>query len=145
MQIEIVPVERILPLRHRVLRDGMPPETMHFAGDDAALHWAAVEGGEVVGCVSIMRAPLPEGGRAGDCQLRGMATDERFRRRGIGAALVAAVVAAAGRDRVWCNSRAGAVGLYARAGFTAVGEGFDVPGFGPHLRMAREGGTVPAP
>ena len=56
-------VSRVLPqalldLRHRILRQGLPPESAIFEGDDepTAIHLGAFDGaGKLVGCVTLFR------------------------------------------------------------------------------------------
>jgi predicted GNAT family N-acyltransferase len=76
-----------------------------------------------------------------------MATAERQRGRGVGAAVLRAAIDTVheqGGRLLWCNARESAVGFYARNGFRPQGEGFVEHGI-PHLRMWREigpeGGT----
>jgi predicted GNAT family N-acyltransferase len=38
-------------------------------------------------------------------------------------------------DLLWCNARTPAVRFYQKQGWTPVGEEFDVPLAGPHVRM----------
>jgi ribosomal protein S18 acetylase RimI-like enzyme len=67
-----------------------------------------------------------------------MATEEAWRSRGIGSAVLAAVldhVAERGGRVLWCNARLGAVAFYERAGFRRVGEEWDEPYIGPHVGM----------
>jgi predicted GNAT family N-acyltransferase len=69
-----------------------------------------------------------------------MATHPDVRGRGFGGIVLAALldhVAVQGGGLVWCNARVAARNLYARAGFTARGAVFDIPGIGPHLQMGR--------
>ena len=52
--VKKVSVDRIIELRHRMLREGLPAETAHFSGDDDpnTLHFAAFladPGGEEMG------------------------------------------------------------------------------------------------
>ena len=132
----------ILPLRHAVLRPGLPPETARFDGDDepATIHVGAfAPDGTLVGCASLVRRPL-DGADA--WQLRGMATRADRVRQGIGAQVLAATVArarAAGGPRLlWCNARLAAVPFYRSQGWTVVSEVFDIAGVGPHHRMRAE-------
>ena len=135
-----VAVEEILPLRHRILRAGLPFETACFDGDhDAtARHYAAVSGDEPACCLSLMRSEW-EGRPA--WQLRGMATAEGLQGRGLGRRLLELAVAEARHDdpgRVfWCNARTSAVGFYEKLGWR-VSEPFDVPTAGPHVKMVLE-------
>lgn len=131
-------VAEILPLRHRMLRAGLPFEAARFAGDDDAgtRHYAAVSGGELVACLSLM--PSAWEGRPA-WQLRGMATDSRQQGRGLGRQLLEAAVAEAAGDHpergFWCNARTSAVGFYERLGWRVVSDRFDVPTAGPHVKM----------
>jgi len=69
-----------------------------------------------------------------------MATAPEWRRRGVGSALLAAVidhVATNGGGLLWCNARLGALGFYERAGFQARGDAWEEPVIGPHVAMWR--------
>ncbi|MFP4145212.1 MAG: GNAT family N-acetyltransferase [Phycisphaeraceae bacterium] len=140
MQIELADVERVIPLRHAVLRAGLPAELARFEGDDApgALHLAAVEQGEVVGCVTCMPSE-DEGAPA--WRLRGMAVADGWRDRGVGSALLEAVerelCQRPGPRRMWCNARVPAVRFYEERGWRSVTEPFDIPTAGPHRKMTR--------
>ena len=57
-----VPAYALHALRHRMLRQGLPPEAAHFEGDDEpdSAHFAAIDGNHtVVGCCSIVGRPFP--------------------------------------------------------------------------------------
>jgi len=109
-------VAEILPLRHRILRAGLPFDAARFEGDDepATRHYAAVSGEVILGCLSLM--PSAWEGRPA-WQLRGMATDAAVQGRGLGRQLLEAAVAdarAAAPERIfWCNARTSAVGFSA--------------------------------
>ena len=125
------------PLRQRVLRPHQRIEEVGFAGDGVpgAAHFGAFVDGDLVATASVH----PEG-EPGCWRLRGMATDEAHRGRGLGGALVDAVVkhVAAQRGRqLWCNARVRAADFYRRHGFVAEGDAFELPEIGPHLYMAR--------
>ncbi|MEZ4236338.1 MAG: GNAT family N-acetyltransferase [Myxococcota bacterium] len=127
--------EEVVDVRHAVLRAGKGRETAIFAGDDApdTRHWVVDHDGRVIGAVSVMAAPMPDGGEA-RWQLRGMGVLAEHRGLGLGEALLQAThrdVAAP----MWCNARTGVVPFYARAGWTPLGAPFEVAGIGPHQRM----------
>ncbi|RMF10404.1 MAG: GNAT family N-acetyltransferase [Candidatus Neomarinimicrobiota bacterium] len=138
MQLDIKPVsvERVRPLRHRVLRPGQPwsstlwprdldPDTVHFAG---------FLGTEIVVIGTVFPEPYDEWSDA--VRLRGMATAPEHRRKGYGFQLLDAMVRHAreylGASLLWCNAREAAFPFYERYGFTLVGKPFDVPGIGIH-------------
>jgi GNAT superfamily N-acetyltransferase len=140
MTVRPVPVDDVIDLRHRVLRAGLPREAASFPGDDepTAVHFAAIEGSTVVGCVTLIHRPH-DGAPA--WQLRGMAVAPERRGGGVGSALLAAVDAHVGASdfsrQLWCNARVPAVGFYARHGWRAVNDVFDIPTAGPHRAMVK--------
>jgi ribosomal protein S18 acetylase RimI-like enzyme len=112
-----------------------------WAGDDSpgAGHFAVFVSGAAVAVATVVPEPHPSDPRPGDFRLRGMATAEGHRGRGYAGRLTAACVDHArtsGGLRVWLQARPAAVGLYERAGFARETGEFDVPGLGPHVRMA---------
>jgi len=133
-----VALEEILPLRHRVLRAGLPAEAACFDGDHDAntRHYAALSDAKPACCLSLMPSEW-EGQPA--WQLRGMATDGQQQGRGLGRRLLELAVAEARRDepeRVWwCNARTSAIGFYEKLGWQVRSEPFDVPTAGPHVKM----------
>ena len=139
LRVEIVNVEKIVDLRHRVLRAGMPRESAVFAGDEreTSRHFAAMDGGRVVGCLTLHLSEWE--GRAA-YQLRGMATEESVRGTGAGGLLLEAAegfVRGTGVGQLWCNARVPAAGFYEKAGWRVMSEEFEIPTAGPHVRMVR--------
>ena len=129
--------DELLDLRHRVLRPGKPRATAYFPGDDepTTRHYAAVREGVVVGCATLVASTL-DGAPA--WQLRAMATAPELRGQGVGRRLLegaAREVAATGVRQFWCNARTSAVSFYARLGWIAYGDEFDIPEIGPHFKM----------
>ncbi|RHB51786.1 GNAT family N-acetyltransferase [Exiguobacterium sp. AM39-5BH] len=139
MGLQEVGLEAVIPLRHEVLRRGLPVETCYFDGDEAETtrHFAWVEDGRVVSIATVMHQSREF---AGDCvlfQLRGMATAPDVTGRGIGSAFLQALHRELDADW-WCNARAVAVRFYERNGLKTVGEAFDIPGIGDHYVMRTE-------
>jgi predicted GNAT family N-acyltransferase len=127
----------VIDLRHAVLRPGRPRESARFEGDEdeGTRHFGAFRGGALVGVATLLGRPAEPA-----FQLRGMATLPGVRGTGHGAALVRACVeeaARAGAALLWCNARLAAAGFYQRYGFAREGEGFEIAGIGPHVRMLR--------
>jgi len=113
---------------------------MAWPGDDHpdTADFAVFEGGEVVGTGSVRREATPWGDEAPAWRLRGMATAEGWRSRGIGATIVAAIIEHVrlhGGGVLWCNARVPAVAFYERAGFVTRGEAWVEPDIGPHIAM----------
>ena len=134
-------VEELVHLRHDVLRHGLPREAAMFDGDDepTTRHYGAFDGEVAAGCATLMLNQW-EGEPA--WQVRGMATDARFRSRGLGAALLRMAEAELAADRsqaqlLWCNARVPAVRFYEKHGWAVSGEPFDIPTAGPHVKMTK--------
>lgn len=141
------------PLRMLVLRPGRPEHESVFPGDEdeLTLHAAALVDGRIAAIGSIYHearpADAPGGGeRAADhdagtaWRLRGMATEPSLRRRGAGAAALAACERHAsehGGTLAWCNARVEAIAFYEANGWTVLGEEFDIPTVGPHYVMEK--------
>jgi GNAT superfamily N-acetyltransferase len=147
MEIRRVGVEKILDLRHRILRAGMPPESARFEGDEAetTLHFAGFVGGPsgraghaAVGCLSLMLNSF-QGEPA--WQLRGMAVEEAHQGRGLGRELLAhaeqAAASGSQAGSLWCNARVPAAGFYQKHGWSLESEVFEIPTAGPHVKMSK--------
>lgn len=135
-QPRVVPITaaQTRPLRHEVLRPHQPAATIvyeHEAHPDT-LHLGVFEGDALVATGTIH----PDGD--GVFRIRGMAVREGRRGAGLGRTILAGLLAHA-RSRhaslVWCNARTSARTFYGRAGFLVVGEEWDEPHLGPHVRM----------
>ncbi len=131
------------PLRRAILRPNQAEHELVYPGDDAplSLHVGWFDGNMLLGVASIYRMS-PEGAPddPGDWRLRGMAVAPEARRKGVGAALVAAGEAHArahGGTRMWFNARVDALPFYFALGYAAVGEVYELPGVGPHRFAAR--------
>jgi GNAT superfamily N-acetyltransferase len=149
----LVEASAVRALRREVLRPGRPLDESVFGGDSdlLAAHvalgpvgWRADStdlSGQTLAVGTVYPCPPPwEPSRTDGWRIRGMATRQAARGRGLGGIVLdtlLAHVASHGGGLVWCNARTAALGLYRRAGFTGRGEEFVVPGIGPHLRMWR--------
>ena len=134
-------IDQIIGLRQAVIIAGTDRDTPDFEGDrrEATRHFGAFVGDACVGCLSLICKPFE--GEA-SYQLRGMAVDAGWQGRGLGAALLRHTEQAMAEEFgelgcLWCNARAHAAGFYAKHGWRQVGDGFDVPGVGPHVKMVR--------
>ena len=137
--IQRVTADRIVALRHAVLRADLPRASAHFPGDDlgTTLHVAAIAGDAVVGCATYMLEPYLD---EPAYRLRGMATDPVWRGTGLGRQLLDLADILMQTDPIrlrWCNARVPAVGFYLKQGWLVVSDEFDIPTAGPHHRMIR--------
>lgn len=130
----------VRPLRLEVLRPEQPAPAAVYPGDDdqTTVHVAAFDGGGIVGIASLY-AESRAGGPQPAWRLRGMATSEQSRGRGVGRALLQFCideVVARGGGELWCNARTPAAEFYRRHGFEVVSEEFEIEGIGPHVVMS---------
>ena len=139
-----VTIKKILDLRHRVLRAGMPLESARFDGDEDPSTWhVAVFVSEApcappVCCASFVRAWFTQ---QEAWQLRGMATDPAVQRSGFGAQLLdwamPNIVAESGTRLFWCNARLPAIRFYEKQGWECVSPSFKIEGVGEHRQMQK--------
>ncbi len=146
-----VTVDRILDLRHRILRSGLPIETAQFEGDEGphTTHYAAFvrdgDGkptGRPICCASFM---LNMYGKVPAWQLRGMATEQAYQGRGVGKQLLDTAQRELSShpeyayvEMMWCNAREPAVRFYEKNGWKRVSKVFDIPTAGPHIKMTKD-------
>lgn len=138
--IKFITATDVLHLRNEVLREGrLTLNECRFPNDDApeTFHLGYFEGEELA-CIASFH-PMGYKDFAGKAyQLRGMATAENYRGKGMGNQLVNfALVYMRGQqvNYCWCNARKVAVKFYKGLGFEIVSDEFEVPGIGPHYAM----------
>lgn len=130
-------LEEILPLRQKVLRDGIPLSA-RFSGDEdpSTRHFAGFRGPAVVACVTYLASNY-QGEPA--WQLRGMAVDPVLQTGGLGQKLFRVSLdelSASSEIRFfWCNARTSAKGFYEKLGWKIDSEEFLVDHIGPHFIM----------
>jgi GNAT superfamily N-acetyltransferase len=139
IKFERVVFEEIVDLRYAVLRAGLPRDAANFPGDRdlTTVHLAAKDGNVVVACATVLVNQW-EGRPA--CQLRGMAVDPVYQKRGLGARLlteIERVAAENGVGLIWANARTPAAEFYRKHGWEIVSEMFEIPTAGPHFKMVR--------
>lgn len=136
IKIRQVNVAEIIDLRHRILRAGLPRSTAIFPGDEdaAAIHLAAFDGDQLLGCATLHRSTN------GAYQLRGMAVDSARQRTGVGQLLLAEAerrALANGASSIWANCRAPAVPFYEKNGWNIISDEFIIETAGPHFKMTK--------
>ncbi|WP_310961943.1 GNAT family N-acetyltransferase [Nocardioides terrisoli] len=140
--VTLVDPPTTLALRQQVLRPHQSVAEMAAETDaPGALAVAAVRDDLVLACAMAAPEALPEQPASpAPWRIRGMATAPEHRRAGLGSQVLERLldeVRLRGGRTVWCNARVPARGLYLRAGFAVVGEPWEDPVIGPHLRMWR--------
>ena len=144
--VHAVPVDEVRALRLKYLRPGGSDDDVVYKTDDdpTAQHFAAKdEDGNVVGVGSMhvenrVAGVAPYG--VPGMRIRGMAVEETWRGRGVGADIIRAMVRAgceAGMTEAWANARTANLGFYQRTRFKPVSSAFEIPRIGEHVVMAR--------
>ena len=138
--IEFITADQTLSLRNIILRNGLlAPDQCRFSEDaiEGAFHLGYMADNRLV-CVCSFAPNELEPFGAGGFQLRGMATANDYRNRGIGNLIVNfGVLYLKGRKGryVWCNARRAAYSFYSGLGFEFISDEFEIQGIGPHKKM----------
>ena len=135
--IRFIQADEVLTIRNEVLREGrLTLDQCRFPNDDAegTFHLGYFDGDQLV-CIASFHPQNYKEYTGKAYQLRGMATLESHRGKGIGNHLVNfAIVYMRGQkvNYVWCNARKKAIRFYHDLGFEIISDEFEVPGIGPH-------------
>ena len=137
--IKFIPTELTLPLRSKILRNGLPLEECRFPTDDLeeTFHLAIYADDELISIATFFPNHYKDKKELG-YQLRGMATDTPFSGKGHGKQLIEFAVEYIKKTNaqyIWCNARTSAIQFYQKLGFNIVSEEFEVEGIGPHYQM----------
>ena len=136
--IKQIEVAKTYPLRLSILRPGLTLSDCQYNGDEDPLtaHLGAYHQGELVSILSIYHCPLRD---EDGWRIRGMATAEHIRNKGIATKLLGActdyVLDQQGDTMIWCTARTSALTFYKGLGFKVEGEEFTIKGVGPHYIM----------
>ncbi|MFC1745971.1 GNAT family N-acetyltransferase [Candidatus Riflebacteria bacterium] len=141
IKIKRIKAEETWPLRQKLLRPHQRIEEVIFSGDDEehTLHLGAFVAEQYVGIVTFLKRSFPGAEDSAHWQLRGMATEELLRKKGVARELLRSglkYVREKGGELIWCNARLAASGFYEKAGFEKKSEVFEIEGIGPHFVMS---------
>jgi GNAT superfamily N-acetyltransferase len=143
VEIREIDSEEVIPLRWKVLRQGLPIETCYFEGDSDpdTFHVGLLIDNEIVAIGTFQKAPYSEQNLDTEFRLRGLATDPNHQSKGFGAKIM---IFAEEKlidlkiTRLWFTARIKACKFYERLGYERVGELFDIPTAGPHYKMYKD-------
>ena len=140
MHVKIVDVDSILELRHKVLRHAKPFESCFYKEDRIAstIHLAAFFKDTIVSCATFYSEKNNHITHKNSFRLRGMATEEKYRKKGFGKLLLKTaekIISEKGSNNLWCNARIKAVPFYLSCGYKIFGQLFDIQHIGPHYMM----------
>ena len=140
MKIEQVDSKKIRTLRHIVLRKGKPFSTTSYDRDKEkdTIHLACVEQKKVITCATFYPEKTNIVISKNAYRLRGMATDENYRRKGYGKKIMEkSFIELTNKkcDILWCYARIVALDFYKSIGFKTKGEKFIIGDIGEHYYM----------
>ena len=143
MLIKKVSAEKIRKLRHKTLRQGKPFSTTSYNRDNEkeTFHFACFVKKETVSCATFYPEKLEKIKSRKAFRLRGMATDEKHRKKGLGKKIIEESFKEIKKkegDLLWCNARLVAVEFYKKMGLKTIGEKFDISDIGPHYVMYKK-------
>tara|TARA_B100000945_G_scaffold30599_1_gene21014 strand:+ start:325 stop:759 length:435 start_codon:yes stop_codon:yes gene_type:complete len=143
MKIKEVDAEQIRPLRHKELRQGKPFSTTSYQKDNEkeTFHLACYINNKIVSCATFYpeKSDVFQAKKA--YRLRGMATDEKYRKKGCGKKIMQEAfkkIKNKKGDLLWCNARLIAVEFYKKLGLSPSGDLFNISDIGPHYLMHRK-------
>lgn len=124
MDIRPVPLKEVWLLRHLVMYPNYPEDVIKLKDDALGLHLGIYKAGELVSVVSVFQQ-----GR--NMQFRKLATRKDWQGKGLASALLHHIDNLAQQKRVqrlWCNARLSATGLYKKMGMYATGQSWQALG-----------------
>jgi GNAT superfamily N-acetyltransferase len=132
--------ETLIPLRHAVLRVGLPRETASFDIDHApgTFHLGVFAENRLVTCATFTPNALDQ---VPAMQLRGMATAPDCRGLGYGKLALdrgEQMARQRGFALLWCNARVGAIPFYEKCGWETISDVFMIEIAGPHKKMRKQ-------
>ncbi len=140
MNIQLVDVEKIRPLRSLVLRPGQPLDSTNYERDNETLtlHYANIINKEVFSIATFYPEPMVEVKALNAYRLRGMATHPNYVRKGLARTLMLKAIQDIknlGGDLIWCKARLVAIDFYISLEFLKIGPIYEIEGIGPHYTM----------
>ncbi len=140
MHVKIVDVDSVLKLRHKVLRKDKPFESCFYKEDriSSTIHLAAINKDKIVSCATFYQEININFANKNSFRLRGMATEEEFRKKGFGKLLLEnaeKIISEKDCNSLWCNARIKAVPFYLSCGYKIIGQLFDIRDIGLHYMM----------
>lgn len=118
-------------IRKSILRPHQS-KTVTYDNDchDKSFHLGVYLKNELLGVVSILFDQNKS------YRLRGMAVIKNYQNSGLGKLLVnKAISKLPVNTLLWCNARSHTIGFYQHFGLNQVGEEFEIPAIGPHVKM----------
>ena len=131
------------PLRHDLLRKGKPLKSCYFEmdKDKETIHLGAFKAKKIIGVLSAFQMSCPQFEKLQGVQLRAIAVDPKYQRKGIGSLLIKSIFHCINKnqnvDCIWLNARVAANDLYKSNGFNPLGKQFEIESIGTHQRFIK--------
>lgn len=127
--IKEITASQTRPLRHSVLRPGLPVESVTYTEDsqEGSLHFGLFIDELLVTVASFYKQSNALFQAKSQYQLRGMATDPAYRNKNAGKMLLNYAICRLkemNAELLWCNGRLVAQSFYERLEFMTIGEMF---------------------
>lgn len=137
IDVKLLPIDDVYPIRHAVLRKGKPFESCKFDHDldNTTTHYGVFQDNKLAGVATILKNDYHQIKAASQYQLRGMAVLDAFQGKGLGSYLVKHIIKNYKSSIIWCNAREKAVPFYNKNQFIVIGSAFDIPKIGSHYVM----------
>jgi S-adenosylmethionine:tRNA ribosyltransferase-isomerase len=136
--IKQVNIEQVIPLRAKILRNGIiEKSSFPHDEDETTLHFGVVENDNIVSIASLYKENYKETEGNG-YRLRGMATEKNYQNKGYGNAVLNYLIEKVKELNgayIWCNARSTAINFYLKNNFEIISDEFDMPDIGPHFVM----------
>lgn len=86
IELKQIQTNDLIPVRHAVLRKGLPVESCHFQEDNLSttIHFGAFVDKKIVGCATVIKNRNSNFDTENQYQLRGMAVLDDFQKQGVG-------------------------------------------------------------
>lgn len=142
--IKEILTSQTFPVRHSVLRKGMPIATCSFENDDLSttFHYGCFKNETLVGVASLYQKTNPKFKTTTQFQLRGMAVLDEFQKQGIGEQLLLfienQVKELHAEAIIWCHARGSAVGFYKKLNYSTIGNILVIKDIGNHYIMYKK-------
>jgi len=141
MDIKLITAKETYALRNLVLRPNQPLSACQYLGDEIGFHMGAYNNAALVSIISFYLEEKAIFSAKSQYRIRGMATDPKWQRTGMGTVLLRSAIDFAksrGVNFFWCNARESAISFYEKQDFQIYGNLFQIEGIGPHKIMFRE-------
>ena len=139
-----VDLTEIRKVRKKVLYKNLSDDFSIYDSDNLSTtkHFGLLDSGNILSVMTIIDKILIFKQGYKSLQIRGMATLERFQKRGYGTILLKKAISNIDHqnnyDFIWCNARKDAIRFYTINNFTPVGDEFTINKIGIHKLLYRK-------